>query len=779
MSQTIKMPAVALRCVTIVPGIKVHFDISRTRSINAATASLDSGSFVFLVTQLDPADENPDAGQVHGVGTVARVKKLVKLPNKIIRVIVEGVARAELIGFEQKDPYIIAEVLEIAEDETKPEKVTVEAMSRVLKDLVSSYSEIKPLTAGVIERIKRENDLEHLMREITVNIPMDYTLRQRFLEADSTEERYDVLSEILTNEKKVNDVIDEFHKKVKDKVDRSQKEYILREQMSVIREELGEDGGLAEDGDDYQKKTEDLNAAKAVKDKILREIKRFRTMGMNSAESGMLRNYIETMLEMPWNNSTADTSDFKKASLVLDEDHYGLKEVKERVLEFLAVKKLSQSVSGSPIICLVGPPGTGKTSIAKSVARALDKKYVRICLGGVRDEAEIRGHRKTYIGAMPGRIATGIKQAGTKNPVMLLDEIDKLGNDYRGDPASALLEVLDSEQNSNFRDHYLEAPLDLSEVLFIATANDTTTIPRTLMDRMEIIKVDSYTANEKEHIAREHLLDKQIRKNGLDKNMLSISDGALRKIIQGYTREAGVRNLERKIGAVCRKAAKEIISDGKKHVSVTAGNLEKYLGREVYIPKKTVSKPQVGIVCGLAWTSVGGETLEIEVNTMPGTGKLILTGRLGDVMKESAGAGRTYVRSIAGDYGIDGSYFEEHDIHIHIPEGAVPKDGPSAGITMATAMLSAITGKAVRADVAMTGEITLRGRVIPIGGLKEKMLAAKNAGLTTVIVPEKNRPVVEEMSQEIKRGMNIIYASSMEEVIGASFVNTDVSGEIE
>lgn len=764
------IPAVALRGVTILPGVNIHFDITRIRSINAAETALSEGTLLFLVTQRDSAVENPGFADVYSIGTVARVRQITKLPNKIYRIMVEGLGKGELIEFKSIDPFIMAEVADVTESGEVPENAEIEAMKRVLNDLLVSYAQKKPQMNQIIERIRRESEIERLMNEIVLHIPMDYEAKQLFLEASGPRERYEVVSERLITEIKVTDVLDDFHKKVKSNVDKNQRDYILREQMSVIKKELGDSPDPDAESDDYIKKTEKLNAPQSIKDKILREIRRFGMQGMNSAEGGVLRNYIETMLEMPWDNSTEDNIDLDRAAEILDEDHYGLRDVKDRVLEFLAVRKLAQKGGDSPIICLIGPPGTGKTSIAKSVARALGRKYVRICLGGIRDEAEIRGHRKTYVGAMPGRIAAGIKQAGTKNPVMLLDEIDKLGSDYRGDPSSALLEVLDGEQNSHFTDHFIEAPIDLSDVLFIATANDSSTIPRPLLDRMEIIEVTSYTENEKEHIAKEHLIAKQLKANGLDGEHLLITDGAIRGIIEGYTREAGVRGLERTIGSICRKAAKEIACGKQGKITVTENDLTDYLGRVKYPPKKAEDEPLVGAACGLAWTRVGGETLEIEVNVMPGSGKLILTGKLGDVMKESATAGLTYVRSVSEEYEIPEDYFDKHDIHIHIPEGAVPKDGPSAGITMATAMLSAVTGKKVRADVAMTGEITLRGRVLAIGGLKEKMLAAKTAGLTTVIVPEDNETFVDEISDEIKGGMEIIYASTMDTVLKNAFV---------
>lgn len=766
----VRMPAVALRGMVILPGMIAHFDISRDKSIKAVEKAMMEEQKIFLAAQKDVEQEEPGINDLYQVGIIAEVKQVIKMQNNIVRILVEGKERAKLESFVETTEYLLAEVLRL-EDDTEEELApeVKEAMVRSLSETFQKYATVNPRIGKEMQRQMSETkELDVLMDQMANNLPIYYEQKQRILEAVSLTERYEVLLGILLKEIDVIAIKNDFQAKVKERVDKNQRDYILREQMKLIREELGEDH-TESDADSYLEALKKLKADKEVKDKIRKEIERFKSISSNSSESAVSRGYIETLLELPWNKESKDNKDLKNAERILNEDHYGLEKVKERILEFLAVRNLT-SKGESPIICLVGPPGTGKTSIARSVAKALDKKYVRICLGGVRDEAEIRGHRKTYVGAMPGRIVNGLRSAGVRNPLMLLDEIDKMSSDYKGDTASALLEVLDSEQNNKFRDHYVELPIDLSEVLFIATANSVQDIPRPLLDRMELIEVASYTENEKAHIAKEHLLEKQILRNGLKKDQLTISDKALARIISGYTREAGVRGLERKLGEIARKAAREIYSQEKKTVKITEQNLEKYLGKERYSFDRKNDNDEIGIVRGLAWTSVGGDTLEIEVNVMPGKGKFQLTGKLGDVMKESAQAGISYIRSVSEQYHIPKKFFTENDIHIHIPEGAVPKDGPSAGITMATAMLSAITKTPVRADVAMTGEITLRGRVLPIGGLKEKLLAAKNAGIKTVCVPAKNEKDVEEISAEIKKGLEIIYVNRMEEVLKVAFV---------
>lgn len=764
------LPVVALRGMTVLPDMVIHFDVSRERSIKAIEQAMLRDQRIFLVTQKDPQTEEPGPEDLYRIGTIAAVKQVIKMPHSIVRVLAEGIERAELSHFEQEEEYLEAEVIRFGqeeEEENLPPECR-EAMLRNLEETFHLYCKESGKIGKELERqIAETQELDRLMSQILINLPLYYEEKQRLLEAASQSERYELLCLTMNKEIEILRFKRDIQEKVKARVDKNQKEYLLREQLRVIREELGEDTS-GSDADHFTEELKKLKASREVKEKIEKEITRFKNVGNNSSESAVIRGYIETLLELPWDKASKDSADLKRAEEILDEDHYGMEKVKERVLEFLAVRTLTKK-GASPIICLAGPPGTGKTSIARSIARALNKKYVRISLGGVRDEAEIRGHRRTYVGAMPGRIAAGMKQAGVKNPLMLLDEVDKVSGDYKGDTASALLEVLDSEQNSRFQDHYVEIPMDLSEVLFIATANDVQSIPRPLLDRMELIEVSSYTENEKTHIAREHLIAKQMEKNGLKEGQLIISQAALEKLIHSYTREAGVRQLERKIGEVCRKAAREIIEKGKKSVRLTENNLEKYLGKSRYIYDMANEADEAGIVRGLAWTSVGGDTLQIEVNCMPGKGEIVLTGQLGDVMKESARAGLSYIRSVSGSYGISRDFFTENDIHIHIPEGAVPKDGPSAGITMATAMLSAITGIPVYASVAMTGEITLRGRVLPIGGLKEKLLAAKNAGIETVIVPEKNRRDVEDISQEIKKGLRIVYAEHMKDVIEVAF----------
>lgn len=766
----VRIPAVALRGMVILPGMIAHFDVSREKSIKAVEASMMDEQKIFLVTQRDVEQEEPSVEDLYKIGIIAEVRQVIKLQNNIVRILVEGIERAELSSFLDNPDYLMAEVIRFdAEvDEGLPEEAK-EAMVRSIQETFAKYVTVNQRVGGELRRqIYEETNLEKMMDQLANNLPFPYEEKQKILDAVSLTERYEVLMALLLKEIEIIALKNDFQAKVKERVERNQKEYILREQMKLIREELGEDN-TESDADAYMESLGKLEADEEVKEKIKKEIIRFKNISASSSESAVSRGYIETLLELPWNKKSRDNKDIKNAERILNEDHYGLEKVKERMLEFLAVRNLTKK-GESPIICLVGPPGTGKTSIARSVARALDKKYVRICLGGVRDEAEIRGHRKTYVGAMPGRIVNGLRSAGVKNPLMLLDEIDKVSSDYKGDTSSALLEVLDSEQNNKFRDHYVELPIDLSEVLFIATANSVQDIPRPLLDRMELIEVTSYTENEKAHIAKEHLLAKVRERNGLKPEQLTVSDKALGKIIRGYTREAGVRNLERKLGEIARKAAREVYESGKKRVKVTEQNVEKYLGKEKYTFDRKNDTDEVGIVRGLAWTSVGGDTLEIEVNIMPGKGEIQLTGQLGEVMKESAQAGLSYIRSVSGEYQIPKKFFQENDIHIHIPEGAVPKDGPSAGITMATAMLSAITKTPVYADVAMTGEITLRGRVLPIGGLKEKLLAAKNAGISTVCVPKKNEKDVEEIQEEIKKGLKLVFVESMRDVLETAFV---------
>ena len=758
------LPAIALRGTTILPDMIVHFDVSRERSIKAIEAAMLHDQKIFLVTQKDPEVEKPELSELYQVGTVAYIKQVVKLPHDLLRVLVEGIERAELLGLEQEEPFLKAETALFEPDGAQYTKSLKEAMFRSIQELFQRYCmESGKISKDLAAQIMNITELEELIPQISVNVPLTYQNKQKILEAVSLENQYEVLAVILNNEIEVLQIGHDLQRKLKARVDKNQRDYILREQLKLIREELGEEN-TADTAEEYRQKAEALDAPQEVKDKLNKEIDRFKSMNNAAAESSVLSTYIETLLGLPWNKKSEDSTDLKEAWKILEEGHYGLKDVKERIMEFLAVRKLT-SGGKSPILCLVGPPGTGKTSIAKSVAEALHKKYVRICLGGVRDEAEIRGHRKTYVGAMPGRITAALSQAGVSNPLMLLDESDKTSSDYKGDTSAALLEVLDPEQNNHFNDHYVEVPQDLSEVLFIATANDMDGIPRPLLDRMEVIEISGYTENEKEHIAKDHLIPKQLEVNGIPEGKLKIQTPALRKIITLYTREAGVRGLERKIGQICRKAAREIMENDQKKVTVNSKNLENYLGKARYSYLMANKKDEVGIARGLAWTQVGGDTLQIEVNVMPGKGELVLTGQLGDVMKESAQAGISYIRSVADKYGIAPEFFQENDIHVHIPEGAVPKDGPSAGITMATAMLSAIIGREVRADVAMTGEITLRGHVLPIGGLKEKLLAAKYAKIKQVLVPKDNKPDIQEMDAEILDGLKISFVDNMNEVL--------------
>ena len=762
-TKVMTMPVIALRALTVLPKMTVSFDISRSRSVAAVERAMVGDQKVCVVTQRDPDDADPGMEQLYHIGVIVKVKQLVKMPNSVVRVMVEGLERAELLMLDNIEPSLIGEVMEAPWRNDDVDSLTAEAMQRVLRDKVEEYGHQYPKFAReVLPNLMTAGGLEAMMLQMASQLPWDYSVRQDYLDAADATTRYEVMVGSLTEEIEISRIRQEFQAKVKAAVDKNQRDYILREQLKILRQELGEDP--VSEADEYEKKLTALKADKEVKEKLHKEIERFRAMPASSQEGNVIRTYIETLLELPWNKMSRDNNDIKHAAEILNEDHYGLEKVKERVLEYLAVRALTKKSSG-PILCLVGPPGTGKTSVARSVARALNKKYVRISLGGVRDEAEIRGHRKTYVGAMPGRLVEGLRQAGVSNPLMLLDEIDKVSSDYKGDTSSALLEVLDGEQNFRFRDHYVESPIDLSHVLFIATANTTQTIPRPLLDRMEVIEVNSYTENEKLHIARDFLVGKQLEKCGLTEKQVTLSDGALKKIIHNYTREAGVRNLERRIGEIFRKAAREFLENKKQGIRVSESNLAKYLGKEKITFEDANEKDEIGIVRGLAWTSVGGDTLQIEVNVMPGKGELKMTGQMGDVMKESAQTALTYVRSVCPKYSVPDDYFEKHDIHIHIPEGAVPKDGPSAGITMATAMLSAVTERKVLAQVAMTGEITLRGRVLPIGGLKEKLLAARMAHIRTVLAPEKNQADIAELSKEITRGLRIVYVKTMEEVL--------------
>lgn len=762
--EQLTLPVIALRGMTILPGMVVHFDVSREKSVNALERAMVLDQRIFLVTQRNPEEENPSLDDLYQMGVIAQIKQLIKLPNGIIRVLVEGQERALLEEFTGGESFLQGE-LRLPWETEELEETVKEAMLRVVKELLVRYSAVNTkINRETVKLLTETKDLGWLLDQVANDIPLPFEKKQKLLEAADLTERYEEVVYTLNNETEVSRIRKEFQEEVKKKIDKNQKEYILREQMRLIRKELGEEDA-GSDSDHYLEELAKLKADKEVKEKIRKEIERFRSMSANNSEAAVARTYIEALLDMPWNKTSKDKKNIDEAERILNEDHYGLEKVKERILEFLAVRAWKDSKGDSPIICLAGPPGTGKTSIAKSVARALGREYVRISLGGVRDEAEIRGHRRTYVGAMPGRIAAGIKNAGVKNPLMLLDEIDKVSSDYKGDTSAALLEVLDSEQNTKFRDHYIEIPLDLSQVFFITTANSVQDIPRPLLDRMEIIEVSSYTENEKAHIAREHLIGKQLKRHGLTEEQLSFSDKAVEKLVHSYTREAGVRSLERKLGEICRKAAREMLKNKSSKIRITESNLKKYLGKELYVFDVANESDEIGIVRGLAWTSVGGDTLQIEVNVMPGKGDVKLTGKLGDVMKESAQAGISYIRSVAAEYGMPEDYFEKHDIHIHIPEGAVPKDGPSAGITMATAMLSAMTKRPVRADAAMTGEITLRGRVLPIGGLKEKLLAARLANIKLVLAPEKNRRDVEEISREIWKGMEIVYVETMEQVL--------------
>ena len=755
-------PLVALRGLTLLPEMIAHFDISKEYSAKAVEEAMREKQRIFLITRKQDSENEVSLDALYTTGVVAEIKEILRLPNKVLRIMVAVESVAKLVEIYQEEGYYRGYVLTTAQEDALNECKEA-AMVQTLKELFQQYALTQPkLGKELVQRLSGSERLGTQIYEMAGNLPLYFADKQQILEADSLQGKYEVLTAVFSKEIQINRYKQDLQAKIKTQIDKSQREYMLREQMKVIRKELGEEN-IVSDADRYLEQLAEKKVPDSIADKIKNEIKRLKSFGSNHSESAVLQNYIETMLAMPWSKNKKENGDLKKAEKVLEQDHYGMKEIKERVLEYLAVRKLAGK-GNSPILCLVGAPGTGKTSIGKSIARALDKKYVRISLGGVHDEAEIRGHRKTYVGAMPGRISVALKQAGVQNPVMLLDEIDKVGENHRGDPYSALLEVLDSEQNKKFRDHYLEEPLDLSEVMFVATANTLQGIPKPLLDRMEIIEVSGYTENEKFHIVKEYLFPKQRKKHGLKESQITVSDHAIEKMISCYTKEAGVRDLERRIADICRKCAKEILVDDKTRVKVTASNIEKFLGKEKYRKDKINDRADIGIVRGLAWTSVGGDTLEIEVNTMDGKGEVQLTGQLGDVMKESAAAGISYLRSASKELGIPEEYFKKHDIHIHIPEGAVPKDGPSAGITMATAVLSAVVRRPVPADMAMTGEITLRGRVLPVGGLKEKLLAAKNAGVTKVCVPADNRKDIEELSKEITGDLKIVYVTQFNQV---------------
>lgn len=763
------LPTIALRGMTVLPDMVIHFDINRKKSIHAVEKAMQTNETIFLLTQKDIDTANPVQDDLYSVGTVAKVKELIKLPKGIVRVLVAGKYKGMVNTVSESDGMLISDIVTDRDWFLAPDNLTQIAMIRSLNELICRYAAVNQrLSKDILKEWLIAKNLQEKVKKILADYPVDYTVKQKFLEMSDVNEIYEQLARMFIEDINIFDIKKELEDGIKEKVEKNQKEYYLREQLKYINEELDGTDGSSEI-DEYMEKLESLNAADEIKEQIEKEIRRYKVLSQGSSEANVERSYIETLLSLPWENSSQDSDDIENAAKILDENHYGMKKVKERILETLAVRKVSHDAD-APIICLVGPPGTGKTSIARSVAQSLNKEYVRICLGGVKDEAEIRGHRRTYVGAMPGRIIDGLRKAKVKNPLMLLDEIDKVSNDYRSDTSSALLEVLDGEQNSHFVDHYIDMPVDLSEILFIATANDLSEVSRPLLDRMEIIEVSSYTKNEKLHIAKEHLVAKQLKKNGLTKKSVRFTDKALAKIIDGYTMEAGVRELERMIAAVLRKVVRKNYTVGgvniEKQIAITDKNLSEYLGKVKFIKEKASRKNEVGIVRGLAWTAAGGDTLEIEVNVLGGKPELILTGNMGDVMRESAQIALSYVRSVVRKNQI----FEENAIHIHIPEGAVPKDGPSAGITMATAIYSAVTGKPVDASTAMTGEVTLRGRVMPIGGLKEKLLAAKTAGLKRVLVPLENKSDVEELEEEIVQGLEIVYVSDMKEVLKLAIV---------
>ncbi len=779
----IKKPLMALRDVVALPGVTAYIEVAKAETVSAMEAAMENDQMVFTAAKRDAESSDVNMDNLFEVGTIAKVKQIARMPDKYVRVVLEGEKRAHLLSLESTDEgYILANIQESEEEEDvwnnadilsnhgePTEQLKRVAMIRQVKQLFREYCDRQGKMGQQLQDMVSESiDLDRIIYMITANLPIHYHLKQGIIEPDRIEDRFTELMIVMERELGILRLQGDISEMVKQQVEDNQKEYYLREQIKAIHKELGEDDAESE-ADKFERKLAKLKATDKVKKKIQEEISRYKRISSNNSESAVIRGYLETLLAMPWKKMSRDNTDVAHAKEILDADHYGLEKVKERILEYLAVKKLNKNGTGT-IICLVGPPGTGKTSIAKSVAKALGRKYVRICLGGVRDEAELRGHRRTYVGAMPGRVINAVKNAKVKNPLILFDEIDKMVSDGRGDPAAAMLEILDPEQNKHFSDHYLELSFDLSKAFFICTANGTDTISRPLLDRMEVIELPGYTENEKFHIAKEHLWTKQLAQNGITKQQLTITDKALRTVILRYTREAGVRGLERRIASLCRKAAKVIAQeDTKTKIRISDRNVKEYLGKPVYKPNAANEKPEIGIVRGLAWTSVGGETLEIEVMSLKGSGKLELTGKLGDVMQESAKIALTYVRYLVQDQ-VSEDYFEKHDIHIHVPEGATPKDGPSAGVTMTTAIYSAVTEKAVRADVAMTGEVTLRGRVLPIGGLKEKLLAAKEAGIREVLIPKENSRDVDEMEAEILDGIVLKYVQKVEDVLREALV---------
>ncbi|HHY83512.1 MAG TPA: endopeptidase La [Clostridiales bacterium] len=760
-----RLPLLPLRGLTIFPYMVLHFDVGRAKSIAALEAAMVNDQEIFLVTQKDTKIDDPEIDDIFEVGTISKIKQLLKLPGETIRVLVEGLERGRILEYTKQEPYFEANLVTPKKYDKAEIELQLEAISRSVLSSFETYvklsNKISPETLLTVSTLE---DPDRLADIIAANILVRSEDKQRILESFHPVERLENLYDILIREIEILEIENKINLRVKKQIDKVQREYYLREQLKAIQRELGESEGVAGEIEEYEEKIEKANLPEEVEEKAAKELNRLSKMGPGSAEGSVIRTYLDWILDLPWNIETEDNLDLKNAARILDEDHYGLEKVKERVIEYLAVRQLTKNMKG-PILCFVGPPGVGKTSIARSIARSLNRKFVRMSVGGVRDEAEIRGHRRTYVGAIPGRIIASIKQAGSKNPVFLLDEIDKMSSDFRGDPASALLEVLDAEQNYAFRDHYLELPFDLSKVMFLTTANTLETIPRPLLDRMEVIQISGYTEEEKRNIASKYLIPKQMKEHGLPENSIILSDQTISDIINYYTRESGVRSLERQIATICRRAARKILETGRERVKITSGNLNKYLGIPRFHYDKVKNQDEIGIVTGLAWTSVGGDTLSIEVTPMAGTGKLVLTGQLGDVMKESARAGFSYIRSRAAKFGLSEDFHEKLDIHIHIPEGAIPKDGPSAGITMTTAVISALTEIPVRSDVAMTGEITLRGRILPIGGLKEKILAAHRAGIKKVIIPLENKRDLDEIPDNVKRKVEIVLAENMDEVL--------------